>query len=55
MDNNKIIETLRAVYVSLDSVSVSGQKNMSIMLGCMQALQEVATTLRLGDTANDNT
>lgn len=54
MDDNKIIETLRAVYTSLDSVSVSGQKNMAIILGCMQALQEIAASLSSSDTANDN-
>lgn len=55
MDRQKAIETLKAVYSSLDAVTVSGQKNMSIILGCMQAIQDVAQDISSdGDTAEKN-
>lgn len=54
MDNKKIIETLTAVYNSLDTVTVSGRKNMSVILGCMQALRELAEDVSAGDEATGN-
>ena len=45
MDNNKIIETLTAVYNSLDTVTVSGSKNMTVLLGCMQAIRDVVSSV----------